>query len=478
MRTASISILILALLAACTPMRDYKAPALDQHAPQAFDVAVEAYDAGEAVEAWWQAFDDAQLDALVQAALKNNRSIHVALANLREVRALAGATRRDRYPTAEVNGGARFSRESDEGQFGPLPDRNVETYSASVDAFWELDLFGRVSNRIAASDAQVAITAADLRGVYVSVAAETAQQYMELRGAQYRLQVAQRNAENQSRTFALTVDLEEAGRSDRLNVVRAKTQLELTLSTIPNIESEINAALNRLRVLTGHSVPGLKEDLAQPRGLPSLPASVAVGDPMSMLKRRPDIAAAERLLAQVTAQYNLRVADLYPQVTLTGGLGFLSTSFGDLASEDAFAASIGPQIKWAGFNIGRVHDRIEAADARTQATLAQFEATVFRALEETNTALVAFTQNEASRQRLFEAAKASEEAVELARLRFDAGVDDFLDVLDAERTLLSTQEQLARTETQSALRLVNVYKALGGGWQAASQQAANNSTQP
>jgi multidrug efflux system outer membrane protein len=459
-------------------MRDYQAPEVIQVAEPTFETTeADRFETAEPVSDWWQQFNDEDLSDLVEAALEHNRSIHVAIANLNEARALAGATRRDRLPTAEVNGAATASRESNEGLFGPLPDRNVETYNAGVDAFWELDLFGRISNRIAISDAQVDIADADLRGMYVSIAAETAFQYIELRGAQYRLAVANRNATNQTRTFELTQDLEEAGRSDRLNVVRARTQLELTQSTIPIIESEVNAHLNRLVVLTGRALPDLRDRLSQARSLPSIPNSVAVGDPVSMLQRRPDIAAAERQLAAATAQYNLNVADLYPKVTLFGSLGFLSTSFGELGNSSSFTGSIGPQISWAGFNMGRVHDRIDAADARTQAQLAHFEETVFRALEETHTAMVNFTKSEASRERLYNAAKASEEAVELAQLRFDAGVDDFLDVLDAERTLLNAQEALARVETQTAWQLIGVYKSLGGGWQVGqtlNSQVASN----
>ncbi len=455
--------------AACSVGRTYKTPELAPQVPPAFQSPdTERFSALEPVRAWWGRLEDPLLAALVEQALVSNGDVRIATARLDEARALVRGVKRDRLPSIGVNASAQQQRSSDEGVFGPLPDRDTEVYEAGFTAGWELDLFGRVRNRIRAGEARLAMADADLQGVYVSIAAETARGYIDLRGAQYRLDVAQRNAANQSKTHELTLALAEAGRSDQLNVARALTQLELTQAGIPIIEAEINAALNRLAVLTGDALPDLRTRLAVAQPLPSLPASVAVGNAQTLLQRRPDIRRAERALAKAAAEYNLNVAELYPKIDLLGSLGFSATGLGDLAGASAMTGAIGPRLQWSAFNLGRVRAAIDAADARSRAQLADFEQTVLAALNETDSAMVAFHRAEQSQVRLRAAARASAEAVELARLRFDAGVDDFLDVLDAERTLLLAQERLAQGETQTVLRLIAVYQSLGGGWQTAA----------
>ena len=199
--------------------------------------------------------------------------------------------------------------------------------------------------------------------------------------------------------------------------------------------------------------------------LPAIPRTVDVGNPIDLLKRRPDIRAAERELARAVADYNLNVADLYPNVTVNGSLGFTSTSVSNLFTGAAGTYLFGPQINWAAFNIGRVLARIDAADARTEARLASFEKTVLLALEETETAMVNFSRQEQTRARLRQAAASSAKAVEYARDRFEAGIDNLLDVLVAQNTMLEAQDRLATSEINMALNLIAIYKALGGGWQ-------------
>ena len=474
----AFSILTMLVLSACSVGREYQAPETE---PLVQDQFLEQdqgrFRATEPIAAWWRQFNEDQLSLLVEQALEHNLDVRIALANLQEARFLLGESKFDRFPTVEAQGNVVRQQQSKEGLFPPFGDRVQTTYNAGFDALWELNLFGRVSQRIAASEANLEAREADLDAIYVTIAAEVARTYIELRGAQYRLDVAKRNADNQQQTYNLTRDLFEGGVSDKLDIERARTQLELTKSTIPPLEAEVNAAMNRLAVLTGQTPTALHIVLQTVKPLPSIPRTVNVGNPVDLLKRRPDIRAAERELASAVAEYNVNVADLYPNVTIKGSLGFSSTSISDLVTGSAGTYLLGPQINWAAFNIGRVLARIDAADARATARLASFEKTVLRALEETEAAMVNFSHEEQSRARLQEAAASSAKAAEYAQERFEAGIDNFLDVLVAQRTMLEAQDRLASSEIDVALNLIAIYKALGGGWQVKtpSEVASTNS---
>ncbi len=462
----TLSLLAVLVLSACSVGRDYQEPETEQLVQEQFlEQEQGRFRSAEPIAEWWQHFNEAQLSHLIRQSLRHNLDVRIALANLQEARFLLGQTKFDRFPTIEARADVGHQQQTEEGLFPVFGDREFTTYNAKFDVFWELNLFGRVSQRIAASEATVAVRQADLHGVYVMVAAEVARTYIELRGAQYRLEVAKRNAENQQQTYALTRDLFEGGVSDKLDIERARTQLELTNSTIPPLEAEMNTAMNRLSVLTGQPPTALHGMLRNVAPLPSIPMTVNVGNPVDLLKRRPDIHAAERELAGAVAEYNLNVADLYPNVSVQGNIGFSSTSLSNLATGGASTFLLGPQINWAALNIGRVLARIDAADARTQARLASFEKTVLRALEETETAMVNFSREERSRALLQKAAASGAKAADFAQERFEAGIDNLLDVLVAQRTMLEAQDRLASSEINVALNLIAIYKALGGGWQ-------------
>lgn len=462
----AFSVLVMLVLSACSVGRDYQPPETEPLVQEQFlEHDQGRFRATKPIAAWWRQFNEDQLSRLVEEALEHNLDVRIALANLQEARFLLGGTKFDRFPTIEAQGDATRQLQSKEGIFPPFGDRTQTTYGAGFDASWELNLFGRVSQRIAASEANLEARNADLDAFYVTIAAEVARTYIELRGAQYRLDVANRNTDNQQQTYNLTRDLFEGGVSDKLDIERARTQLELTKSTIPPLEAQVNASMNRLAVLTGEPPTALHVTLQSSRPLPSIPNTVYVGNPVDLLRRRPDIRAAEREFASAVAEYNVNVADLYPNVTFNGSLGFSSTSVSNLVTGAAGTYLFGPQINWAAFNIGRVLTRIDAADARTSARLASFEKTVLRALEETETAMANFSRQEQSRARLQQAAASSAKAVGYAQERFEAGIDNLLDVLVAQRTMLEAQDRLATSEIDVARNLIAIYKALGGGWQ-------------
>ncbi|HSX50693.1 MAG TPA: efflux transporter outer membrane subunit [Cellvibrio sp.] len=443
-----------------------------QRAPAAFQLQQDGrITAQQPVAAWWAQLKDEQLNQLIADSLQQNHSIRIAQASLEESRALLRDSKLDRYPTVEASAsGVRQKQSAD--VVGESGSRISETYVAGFDASWELDLFGRVRNGVKLSKAQLAAREADLQAAQVSIAAEVAGAYISLRGNQYLLDVALRNVLNQQETLELTQRLESMGRGDHLDVARAESQLELTRSTIPGLNARVNVALNRIGVLTGKPGEALKAELTQVKSLPEIPASFAVGNPTDLLKRRPDVRRAEQALAGAVAEYNIHVADLYPRVTFSGGLGYLSTDWTRLGNSDTDTFSFSPRIQWAAFNLGRVDAQIDAADARTQARIAEFEQQVLVALEETDNALQNFSREEERRTGLQRALNASNLAADMANKKFEVGSSDFLTVLDAQRSQLVVSAELAQSDMQVLLNLVAVYKSLGGGWELAEQSVA------
>jgi multidrug efflux system outer membrane protein len=339
----------------------------------------------------------------------------------------------------------------------------MELYDAGFDATWELDLFGRVRRSVQAASAQVGSVEATRFDMLVSVIAEVARNYFELRGVQNQLAVARKNADVQTETLKITQSRLDGGRGTDFDVSRSRSLLNLTLSTIPPLEAAIQKTIYRIAVLTGQEPTALITELSTPEPLPSTMPALPLGDPAALLRRRPDIRAAERSLAAATAQIGVATGDLFPRVTFIGSIGFQADTFAGLGKSGGDRWNFGPRITWAALDLGRVQARIKAADARTEAALASYERTVLTALEETEGALVDFGREQSRRQFLQTSAEASQKAADLAHQRYEGGVTDFLSVLDAERTLLEAQDRLASSQTLTATAFVAVYKALGGG---------------
>jgi multidrug efflux system outer membrane protein len=346
----------------------------------------------------------------------------------------------------------------------PRDQRDVNVDSVAADAFWELDLFGRVRRNVQASHADTAAAASDLEALQVSIAAEVARNYFQLRGAQEQLQVAQRNAENQRATLSLTQTRLDAGRGTEFDTARSRAELESTLARIPALEATVAVTMHRLAVLDGRQPGELNAQLQTTTAWPALPQSVAVGTPSELLRRRPDIQAAEQRLASATARVGVATADLFPRVTFGGSFGASATNLGDLFTRDGESYAFGPSISWAFLDLGRVRARIAAADAGAQANLAAYEGTVLRALEETENALIGYARAQREGDHLQESAKAAASAAHLADVRFEGGASDFLQVLDAQRSQLQAEDQLAQSRTRIAIALVSVYKSVSGGW--------------
>jgi multidrug efflux system outer membrane protein len=423
----------------------------------------------EAVEHYWTGFDDPTMTGLINDALAHNLDLTAAEANLRAARAARRLAGFDQYPTVTLAASYTHVLDSQEQLPGVnMHDREFDAAQAGFDGLWELDLFGRVRRNVEAARGDLGAAAATLQDARVSVIAEVARDYFILRGLQDELALTQRNAENQFNTFKLTRSRLDAGRGNELDTSRAEAQWQTTLSTIPTLQASIATTSYRLSVLTGRQPTALSAGLAALAPMPALPPLNAIGSPEQLLRRRPDVRVAERRLAAATARVGVAVGDLFPKVTLVGDVGYFAPTFGDFGQSSARSFSVGPSISWAAFDLGRVQARISSAKAQTDAALAAYEGAVLGALEDTEGALISYGRSQARREALRVAAAASDKAAELARKRFEGGLIDFLEVLDAERTALSAELLLSQSRTDAATSLVAVYKALGAGWRTAA----------
>jgi outer membrane protein, multidrug efflux system len=461
---ASAALAACAALTGCAVGPNYHRPdtPVDAH----FSNATEpGYAESDPIEQYWLGFEDPQLTQLVADALGHNKDLAVAAANLMAARATARLVGFDQYPTVTLSGGYTHVLDSQEQLPGvDRHDREFNVAQASFDGLWELDLFGRVRRSVEAARADVGASAATLQDARVSVIAEVARDYFILRGLQDQLALTISNADNQLSSLKLTRTRLEAGRGNELDTSRAEAQWQTTLASIPNLQAAIATTIYRLSVLTGRQPTALSESLSPQAPIPKAPLLNAIGTPEQLLRRRPDVRVAERHLAAATARVGVAVGDLFPKVTLLGEVGYFTPTFSTFGQGDARFFTVGPSITWAAFDIGRVRARIGTAKADTDAALAAYEGAVLGALEDTEGALINYSRSQTRRESLEVAAAASVKAADLARKRFEGGLIDFLEVLDAERTALSAELLLAQSRTDAATSLVAVYKALGAGW--------------
>jgi len=461
---AAISALAV-LVTSCAVGPNYKTPKTVVAASFANNPTNAASADDAALATWWKGFHDSRLDALVERAITNNHDVRIATANLKEARALRRLAAFDLAPTVQASGGYTRSLLSKAAALPGTPRdaREGQLFDAGFDATWELDLFGRVRRSVQAANAGLDAAEATRLDVLVSVTSEIARNYFELRGLQNQLTVAQKNAGVQTETLKITRARLEGGRGTDFDVARSSSLLNLTHSTIPPLEAAIQKTIHRIAVLTGQQPTALVSELSVPAPLPTALPELALLNPESLLRRRPDIRAAERSLAVATARIGIETADLFPRVTFVGSIGLQATTFSGLSQNGADTWSFGPRITWAALDLGRVQARLKAAGARAEASLAFYERTVLTALEETEDALLDYGHEQARQQFLAASADASRRAADLAHQRYEGGAADFLSVLDAERTLLEAEDRLAASQTATATAFVAVYKSLGGG---------------
>jgi multidrug efflux system outer membrane protein len=449
------------LLASCAVGPNYRAPGIAPAVVQNAQSTLYVTQSPEAL--WWQEFGDTELDDLVGRALAANLDLRSAYDRVRAARAVFVERKFDYAPHVQLD--AAYSH-FDEQQPGFGPTRfNAQSDSLGFDATWEIDLFGHVRRSVEAARADLGAEQANYQDAQVTVAAEVARNYFELRGAQRRLVVARENLSTEHQTLDLTKLLDETGRGSELDVQRSRARLKATEATIPPLEAAEKQAGYRLAVLLGQR-PGALDRELKPAPIATYAKALPIGDTAELLRRRPDVRAAERQLAAATARVGVATADLFPRVNVTGFVGFLSGDvgrlFGTTEGNNARAWSIAPTVSWAAFDIGSVRARLRASKAQSDAAAANYEKVVLTALEDTENSFVAYSTQQAQLKSLNEQAQASRRAAELADTQYREGVADFLVLLDAQRTQLDAEDSVAQAETAVNVSVVAIYKALGG----------------
>jgi multidrug efflux system outer membrane protein len=422
---------------------------------------------------WWSEFDDTELDDLERRALGANLDLRSAYDRVKAARAVFVEKNYDYAPHVDLEG--TYSK-SEEQQPGFGTNRfNIQSDSLGFDATWEIDLFGHVRRSVEAARGDLGAERANYRDAQVTVAAEVARNYFELRGAQKRLIVAHDNLDSERQTLDLTQLLDEAGRGSELDVQRSRARLKATEATIPPLEATEKQAGYRLAVLLGQR-PGALDQELHPAAVVTYAKVLPIGDPTALLRRRPDVRAAEQQLAAATARVGVATADLFPRVNVTGFVGFLSGDVGRLfntsSGADSRAWSIAPTVSWAAFDFGSVRARLRANEAQSDAASANYEKVVLTALEDTENSFVAYSTGQSQLKSLSEQAAASRRAAELADTQYREGVADFLVLLDAQRTQLEAEDSVAQAETTVNVSVVAIYKALGGVGQPLSDDSA------
>ena len=415
---------------------------------------------------WWRLYNDPVLDQLIGQAFAENNELEAADANLRAVRASLSESRAGRLPTTNLSASAQRSRASAStvpGSNGATQDE-VDSYSAGLDVSYEIDVFGRVGSAIRAARADADAAAAALDIVRVTVAAETTRAYADACSANAQITVAERTIELQADTARLTQTLLDGGAGTGLDVARARSALASTRASLPSLTAQRDAALFRLSTLTGRTPAEASEAARQCARPPQLSQPIPVGDGAALLARRPDVRQAERNLAAAAARVNVATASLFPTISLGGSIGSTALEAGELSDDGNIRFSFGPLISWSFPNIAVARARIAQTGALSEAALATFDQTVLTALQETETALSAYANELDRRTALTEARDEAARAAQLSRLRFNAGADSFLTVLDAERTLAAADASLASSDALVTTYQIALFKALAGGW--------------
>jgi NodT family efflux transporter outer membrane factor (OMF) lipoprotein len=463
--TRKLSLATLAALAACTAGPEYTRPELDTGRGWIEPPTAAGPEAD--LSRWWERFDDPTLARLVDQALDDNLDVRQAATRVAEARALRDAATGGRYPVVDVGASVTRRRQSENG---PLPidripglERDQTIYEPGFDAFWELDVFGRTRRTVEAADARLDQAVELDRAARLSVAAEMARAYFELRGAQHGLDALDAALDSARESMDLVARRLDAGDVSEAELAQAEAELARLEADRPMLAARVRVAVQAIGVLVG----GLPETevalLATGPAFAAL-AALPVGERADLLRRRPDVRAAERALAAATADIGVRTADLFPRISIAANGGFQSLSTGDLLESASEFGAIAPLITWRGFAAGRVRAEIRATEARAEAAALAYEQAVQQALADAERAL---TRYEAGRVALDSRARALDAATRsyaLADARYRGGDISLLELLDAERALHNAESSYAATHTQAATDLVALFKALGGGW--------------
>ena len=443
--------------------------------PTVSQTSVPTSNAMELVE-WWKTFDDPMLTSLVERAITANLDLRLAEARVRQARATRAGVAAGFWPTLDTSGTYRRSYDSASssssgGRRRSSNNSGISLFQAGLDAAWELDFFGGVRRSIEASEADLQAAVEDRRDVLVSLVAELGTNYINLRGIQQQIAIAQKNLQAQQHTAEITRKRHQAGFASGLDVANAEAQVATTQSQIPVLESSAQTAMYSLSILLGREPAALVPELAAEAPIPPTPPEVPVGLPSALLRRRPDIRRAEAQVHSATAQIGVATADLFPKFSLSGSFGYASNTLGSLTNWTNRFWFVGPMVSLPIFNAGKIRSNIEVQNALQEQALLTYQKTVLTALKDVESALVAYAKEQEHRKSLSEAVTHNRKAVELSLQLYTAGRTDFLNVLNAQRSLYVSEDALVQSIRNVSTDLVALYKALGGGWEEESTKS-------
>ncbi len=466
-RTCLALCLCLPLLTSCMLGPDFQRPETKVSSQWLGQASIAPEAAPKAVQdmaQWWTAFNDPQLTSLVERAIQANLDLRMAESRIRQARAAMGIAGADLGPTVDTSASYRRSRTPGSGNSGEGVTSDL--YKMGFDAGWEIDLFGGVRRGVEAAGADLDTAVESRRDLLVSLSAEVAGNYLNLRSLQQRLTLARRNLSAQEHSVELTRKRLSAGFVSRLDVVRAEALAATTAGQIPLLEAQVRQTIYSLSLLLGGEPSTLLAELTPDAALPVALATVPLGLPSDLISQRPDIRRAEAKIHAATARIGVARADLLPKFTITGSLGLQNYTFSSAFSQASGTWSLGPSLNWPLFDMGRGRANLEFKKALQEEDLLAYEQTVLGALREVENALISSTKEEEHRQTLVQAVTANRTAVDLATALYGAGQNDFLAVLDAQRSLYAAEDALAQSSRTVSTNLVALFKALGGGWPA------------
>jgi NodT family efflux transporter outer membrane factor (OMF) lipoprotein len=497
-------VMLLLASTACTVGPDYQRPKIELPADWAGAAktpeGVPTTQASQTVQAaadvarWWMTLDDPVLDSLVERAIESNLDLQRAAARIRQARASIGVSQAGLFPTADLGGSYRHSvsgpGDADRsGRTVTLPDGTPVTtgvggrpesrsdlWRAGLDAAWELDVFGGIRRDVEASRADEQFAVEDWRDVLVTLVSEVALNYADLRQFQRQIDIAVKNLDAQVHTAEVTRRKFTGGEVSRLDVANAEAQVASTRSVIPSLRTSERQAIYNLSVLLGREPTALVNELSHGGPIPDVPKQIPIGLPSDLLRRRPDVRRAEAAAHAATARVGVAVADLFPRFSLTGSLGLQGDRINSLGDARNYFWSLGPSVSWPLFDAGRIRSNINVRTATQEEALLSYRSTILVALQDVENALVAYTNEQERRQSLIESVQQNRQAVDLSLKLYSQGNEEFLNVLNAQRSLLAAEGALADSDRTIVANLIALYKALGGGWEAPAAGAAQQAS--
>ncbi len=456
------------VLAGCSVGPNYHRPSVALPANWAEAGPGGTTNAGSHLAQWWKVFQDPVLNSLITRAVKSNYTLKAAEARVRAARALRGAALAAFLPTIDANGTYTVARRSASGLSFRVNTLDTETYQAGFDASWEIDVFGGERRALQEANATLQSIEDDRRDVLVSLLAEVARSYVGLRGTQKRLAIARQNIDAEQETVNITQLRFAQGLASELDVSQAKALLATTRAQVPALVTALKQSSHQLSVLLGQPPGALDSLFTNSAPIPPTPPEVPVGLPSQLLLRRPDVRSSERQLAAATAAIGVAEAELFPKFSLLGNAGYQSLKLGSLISPASEFWSAGPSVTWRLLEYPRLRAEVKSQSAQAQQALAQFNQTVLTALQDVEDQLVAYAQEKQRYLALDEAVAESRQALDLSRRLYTEGVGEFLNVLEAERSLYQAEDALVQSQDSVSVDLVALYKALGGGWETAT----------